>query len=643
MDPSLRWGDGFEVVSPMKKQILATVALVALATSALAQTPPMAADIPAKFEATTPQADYIRREVMIPMRDGKKMFAVIVMRKGTSHAPILLTRTPYNAAKATSRNPSQKIEEILPVSDAEFVNGGYIRVYEDVRGRNGSEGDYVMNRPLRGPLNKTDVDHATDAYDTIDWLVKNVPETNGKVGMTGSSYPGFTTLMATIDPHPALKAVVPMSPMVDGWMGDDWFHNGAFRQASYDYYPSQMGQKGDGNDVASGSGDQYALFLQTGSAGDYVKAYGLEQLPGVRKLQEHPAYDDYWKEQAVDKLLGARPFTVPMMLVVGQWDQEDSYGAPAVYRALKAKDSKGDLHLVVGPWRHSGVNYDGSSLGPLRFAGDTGLQFRRDVMKPFLDHYLKDDAPAADTPPVLTYDVGMQRWQKTASILDTKLTPLYLQPDASAGFDKPAGKAAHDDYPSDPAKPVPFVARPSHWGDGDQWKPWLVADQRFADGRPDVLTYVTPPLTKAVHIIGRPMVDLFAATTGTDSDWVVKLIDVYPEELTSDPKLAGYQLGIGMEIFRGRYVDGFDKPHALKPGKIENYKFELPTVNHSFMPGHRIMVQVQSSWFPLYDRNPQSYVPNIFLAKKGDYRKATQSVFTGGATASAVLLPVVED
>ncbi|KRB82637.1 glutaryl-7-ACA acylase [Sphingomonas sp. Root710] len=627
----------------ISRRFLAAAALAALATTAFAQTmtAPMTPDIPAAFDATRPEADYIRREVMIPMRDGKKMFAVIVMRKGTQDAPILLTRTPYNAGKATSRNPSQKIEEILPVSDAEFVNDGYIRVYEDVRGRNRSEGDYVMVRPLRGPLNDTPVDHATDAYDTIDWLVKNVPESNGRVAVTGSSYGGFTTLMATVDPHPALKAVVPMSPMADGWIGDDWFHNGAFRQASYDYLTGQMASKDDGGPVSSGTGDQYALWLKAGSAGDYVKAYGLDAFPVARKLQEHPAYDDYWKGQAVDKALAARPFTVPMMLVVGQWDQEDSYGAPAVYRALKPKDPDGRLHLVIGPWRHSGVNYDGTTLGPLRFTGDTALQFRRDVMKPFLDQYVKTNAPRAVTPPVLTYDSGAKRWQPTAAIFDTKLTPLYLQTGASLGWDK-AAKGGHDDYVSDPAKPVPFVARPVHWDQADVWKPWLVSDQRHADGRPDVLTYVTPPLTKAVHILGQPMVDLHAATSGTDSDWVVKLIDVYPEELTSDPKLAGYQLGIGMEIFRGRYVDGFDKPRPLKPGKVENYRFLLPAVNHSFMPGHRIMVQIQSSWFPLYDRNPQSYVKNIFFAKPGDYRKATQSIFTGGAAASAVLLPIVD-
>ena len=617
------------------------LSLLACTAIAAAQTMPMTPDIPARFDAVTPQADYVRREVMIPMRDGKRMFAVIVMRKGVTNAPILLTRTPYNAGKTTSRNPSQKIEEILPVSDAEFVNDGYIRVYEDVRGRNGSQGDYVMNRPLRGPLNPTRVDHATDAWDTIDWLVKNVPESNGRVGMTGSSYPGFTALMATIDPHPALRAVVPMSPMVDGWMGDDWFHNGAFRQNSYDYLPGQMASKDDGDDVASGTGDQFALFLKTGSAGDYARAYGLEAFPVARKFAEHPAYDAYWREQAVDRLLAARPFTVPMMLVVGQWDQEDSYGAAAVYRALKPKDSDGKLHLVVGPWRHSGVNYDGSSLGPLRFAGDTALQFRCDVMKPFLDQYLKSGAPRVRTPPVLTYDDGRNRWQATASIFDARLTPLYLQPGAGLGWTKP-GSGAQDDYVSDPARPVPFLPRPIHWNDADVWKPWLVSDQRFADGRPDVLTYVTAPLSAPVHILGRPMVDLFAATSGTDSDWVVKLIDVYPEEMSNDPKLAGYQLGIGMEIFRGRYFDGFDKPRALVPAKAENYRFELPTVNHSFLPGHRIMVQIQSTWFPLYDRNPQSFVPNIFDAKPGDYRKARQSVLTGGAMASAVLLPLVD-
>ena len=360
--------------TPMK---IATACLAAvLAGAAVPPTDPMTNDIVASYDWVQPQADYIRRTVMIPMRDGTELFTVIVMRKGTSGGPMLLTRTPYNADKATSRNRSQKIEEILPVMDREFVNDGYIRVYQDVRGLHGSKGDYVMNRPLAGPLNKTGIDHATDAYDTIDWLVKNVPESNGRVGIIGSSYPGFTALMATIDPHPALKAAVPQSPMVDGWIGDDWFHNGAFRQPSFDYIVQQTAKKGNGP-VPYGTGDDFDVYLAAGSAGAIAQQFGVDQFPAARKLLEHPAYDVFWQEQAVDKLLGKRPLTVPTMLVVGQWDQEDSYGAPAVYKALEAKDTGNDkLFLVIGPWRHSGVNYDGSKLGALDFTGDTGLEFR---------------------------------------------------------------------------------------------------------------------------------------------------------------------------------------------------------------------------------------------------------------------------
>jgi hypothetical protein len=637
----------------MRMALAATVSVFLLTPVAAKDAPPMEGrpldgpmtpDIPAQFKAIMPAADYDRREVMIPMRDGVKLFTVIIVPKGVTHGPILLTRTPYNAGKTTSRHPSQKVTEILPIMDAEFVRDGYIRVYQDVRGRNKSEGDYVMTRPLRGPLNESAVDHATDAYDTIDWLVKNVPETNGKVGVIGSSYPGFTTLMATVDPHPALKAVVPQSPMVDGWIGDDWFHNGAFRQTNFDYIAAQTGAKTDGDKVAMGTGvDDYAAFLAAGSAGDYARKYGLEQLPFTRKLMDHPSYDGYWQNQAVDKLLAKRPVNVPMMLVVGQWDQEDSYGAPAVYRALEPKDTGNDkVFFVVGPWRHSGVNADGSSLGPLKLPGDTALAFRRDVMKPFLDTYLKDGAPKAATPPVLTFETGVGRWQEAKQWPMGAPQALYLQAGFGLGFEKPA-KADHDDYVSDPAKPVPFVPRPVHWEQGDVWRPWLTHDQRFVDGRPDVITYVTPPLTKAVHIAGAPQVDLVAATSGTDSDWVVKLIDVYPEEMSDHPELAGYELGIGMDIFRGRYVHGLDKPQALTPGKPEHVKFALPNVNHAFLPGHRIMVQIQSTWFPLYDRNPQTFVDNIFNARAEDYRRATQSVYRGGDRASAIVLPVVAD
>ncbi len=630
-------------------RIAASVAVAPLALAAASHlsardaatpTDTMANEQVAAYDWVRPQADYIRREVMVPMRDGKKLFTVIVMRKGTKDAPILLSRTPYNAGGMTSRNRSQKIEEILPVMDADFVNDGYIRVYQDVRGLDGSEGDYVMNRPLRGPLNKTKVDHATDAYDTIDWLVKNLKESNGKVGITGSSYLGFTSLMALIDPHPALKAAVPQSPMVDGWMGDDWFHNGAFRMFGFDYDLGQTVKKGGGA-VPKGTGDEYQSYLEAGSAMEYAKAYGLLDLPVVRKVLEHPSYDAWWQGQAVDKLLGQRKLTVPTMLVVGQWDQEDSYGAPAVYQALKANGTSSDMvSLAIGPWRHSQVNYEARELGPLKWEGDTGAQFRRGYMKPFLDCHLKTVAPKCDTPPVLTYATGENRWEVSQSWPAGAYTPLYLAGNYGLSWSKPA--AGSDSYVSDPAKPVPMLPRPVHM-QGEEWKTWLVHDQRFVDGRPDVLSYTTGVLDKPVHIKGAPKVELHASTSGRDSDYVVKLIDVYPQENSANPQLAGYQLGIGIEIFRGRYVHGFDKPQPLEPGKGYTFQWSLPNVDHVFLPGHKIMVQVQSSLFPLYDRNPQSWVPSIMEAKASDYVKATETVTYGGDAASAVWLPVARD
>ena len=625
---------------------LTAISAIAIAQQPPAVTPPpvtpMTPDMNPGYAYTRPDADFIRREVMIPMRDGAKLFTVIAMYKTTKNAPILLTRTPYNAGSATARMGSQRLVDILPVMDAEFVQDGYIRVYQDIRGRGKSEGEFVMNRPIIGVLNKTTVDESTDAYDTIDWLVKNVPEANGKVGTTGSSYPGFTSLVSTINPHPALKAAVPQSPMVDGWIGDDWFHNGAFRQPNFDFVTGLTINAGDNRTVANGMGDDYATFLNAGSAGDYAKKYGLDTFPFFQKMFQNPAYTTFWSEQAVDRWLKDRPLTVPTMLVVGQWDQEDSYGAPKVYHTLEPKDVNNDkLFLVIGPWRHSGVNYIGTELGPFKFPGDTALHFRTHYMKPFLDHHLKG-APDPKTPPVATFATGINKWDESKTWPIGTATPLYLQANGALGWTKPGDKDAHDDYVSDPAKPVPFVPRPVNMRSADAWRTWLVNDQRFVSGRPDVLEYVTEPLTEDVHIMGAPEVNLFAATSGTDSDWVVKLIDVNPEHDTYHPETAGMQTGIGFEIFRGRYVKDFAKPQALKAGKAENYTFGLPNVDHVFLKGHRIMVQVQSTLFPLYDRNPQTYVPNIFFAKPGDYKKATQSIYRSASQPSAVVLPVVK-
>ena len=628
-----------------------SAAVLPLLALAAAPTPtrvtPMTPDVVASYNPVLAQADFIKREAMVPMRDGTKLYTVIFMKKGTRNGPILLSRTPYDAKGSTARTSSLSVVDVLPIMYREFVNDGYIIVQQDIRGLHNSEGEFVMNRPIGGPLNKTGIDESTDAYDTIDWLVKNVPESNGRVGTIGSSYLGFLTLASEINPHPALKAAVPQSPMVDGWMGDDWFHNGAFRVGGFDFALSQSTGKADaGASLPVGTGDDYTRYLEAGSMADFARKYQIENVPFVQKLMQNPAYTEFWSGQAVDKWMAAHPLTVPTMLEVGQWDQEDSYGAPAVYRALKDKyEGTGLLHLVIGPWRHSGANHYGYELGDLTFNGDTALQWRQEELKPFLDHYLKG-APDPHTPPVYTYATGINRWESSPRWPMGTPTPVFLTASHGVSFDRPAA-AGRDNYVSDPANPVPFLPRPISMGDADQWHSWLVHDQRFVDGRTDVLSYTSAPLGKAVHIMGAPAVDLFAATSGTDSDWVVKLIDVYPNESPEEASqgskrdMSGFQLPIGIEIFRGRYVDSFARPHALAPGKVTEFKWNLPNVDHVFLPGHRIMVQVQSSLFPLYDRNPQTFVPNIFYARPGDYRAAQQSVFYGGSNASAVYLPIV--
>ena len=610
---------------------------------------PQQSDIPKTFSAPTSQYDYVKREVMIPMRDGVRLHTVVVVPKGAVSAPIILTRTPYDASHRAARNDSPHMLSALAEADEVFVRAGYIRVYQDVRGKYGSEGDYLMTRPVRGPLNPTQTDHTTDAYDTIDWLVKNVPESNGRVGMLGSSYEGFTVVMALLGPHPALKVAAPESPMVDGWMGDDWFHYGAFRQTNFDYFTGQTIHRGEGEGIARGYYDDYEGFQRAGSAGDFARLYGLDQLPWARKIMEHPAYDAFWQGQALDKLIAEHPPQIPTLWEQGLWDQEDMWGAIHCYLALK-KDGQADHnYLVMGPWRHSQVNADGYNLGPLKWDGDTALQFRRDVLLPFFNQYLKPGAPKADIPPVLIYNTGENHWDRLKQWplaceqgCAAPMKPIYLQADFGLAFDKPeASGSASDSYASDPAKPVPYITRPVRFLDGGRWRTWLVTDQRTSADRPDVLVYQTPALTAPVRISGAPIADLVAATTGTDADWVVKLIDVFPDEYPSRPEMGGYQLAVSMDIFRGRYREGFEHPSAIPANEPERYRFVLPTTNHIFEPGHRIMVQIQSSWFPLYDRNPQTFVPNIFFAKPSDYVKATQTIYHSHDHPSAVWLPVV--
>jgi putative CocE/NonD family hydrolase len=606
-------------------------------------------DIPAHVDLPRTGYDYIKRDVMIPMRDGVKLHTVIVLPMDAHGAPILLTRTPYHATQRTSRNDSPSMLATLSQGDDVFVAGGYIRVFQDVRGKYGSEGDYTMTRPPVGPLNPSDTDDTTDAWDTIDWLVKNVHESNGRVGMLGSSYEGWTVVMALLHPHPALKVASPESPMVDGWMGDDWFHYGAFRQPDFDYFTEQMAVKGEGgNPVPRPGYDDYETFLRAGSAGDYARAAGLDQLPFWRRMKAHPAYDAFWQGQALDHFIAAHPSDVPTLWEQGLWDQEDMWGAIHSWLALKAKGKGATNILVMGPWRHSQVNYDGSSLGRLNWNGDTARQYRQQILRPFFDQYLKPGAPKANVPAAFIYNTGENHWDRFQSwplACDTgcaaPMKPLYLQAGHGLSFDQPAATGGSDSYVSDPAKPVPYLPRPVSFADSARWKPWLTSDQRSVADRPDVLVYETAPLTAPVRISGQPEADLFAATTGTDADWVVKLIDVQPGIVPDDPSMGGYQLPIAMDIFRGRYRQDFAHPAAIPANQVERFRFTLPPTNHVFQPGHRIMVQIQSSWFPLYDRNPQHYVPNIFDARPSDYIAATQRIVHEGGQASAVWLPLV--
>ena len=599
-----------------------------------------ASDIPADWKQPEGNFDYVKKDVMIPMRDGVKLHTVIMIPKHAHDLPMLLERTPYNASGFAKTN-SPHMADAVWSGDKDWADGSYILVWQDVRGKYGSEGKYIMTRPPMGPLNPTKTDDTTDAWDTIDWLVKNIKQSNGKVGMIGSSYDGWTVAMALLHPHPALKVAAPESPMIDGWMGDDWYHYGALRQVNLDYFTGQMTKKGEGENVPRENYDDYTNFLDAGSPGAWADAHGFEQLPWWKRFAAHPAYDAFWQLQALDKLLPKHPSNVPTMWLQGLWDQEDIYGAVHAWEALTEAGHGANNHLVMGPWWHSQINRDGWNIGPLKWPGNTTAEFRQQVMIPWFNHYLRGTPMPQPLPAAMIYNPAEQHWDrftdwKPAS--QQSLTPLYLQADKGLGFEQPSGDG--DSYVSDPAKPVPYLPRPIPQKN-DRWRTWLVHDQRFAETRPDVLSYTTPVLTQTVTVQGAPIADLFAKTTGTDGDFVVKLIDVYPGTVPTDPEMGGYELPVSMDIFRGRYRKSFADPSPIPANQVQEYKFRLPTINYEFKPGHRIMVQIQSSLFPLYDRNPQTYVPNILFAKPSDYRKATVTIEHGADGRSAVLLPVV--
>ena len=623
---------------------VASPALLAQNSDASKITPDMiqtASDIPADWKPPQGNFDYVKHEVMIPMRDGVKLHTVLLIPKNAQGLPMLLERTPYNASGFVVDN-SPHMADAVWSGDKDWADGSTILVWQDIRGKYGSEGKYIMTRPPMGPLNPTTTDDTTDAWDTIDWLVKNIKASNGNVGMIGSSYDGWTVAMALLHPHPALKVAAPESPMIDGWMGDDWYHYGALRQINLDYFSGQTSKQGEGESIPRDNYDDYTNFLDAGSAGAYAEANGFKQLPWWNRFSAHPAYDAFWQHQALDKLLVAHPSDVPTMWLQGLWDQEDIYGAVHAWEALKTAGYGANNHLVMGPWWHSQINRDGWNMGPLKWPGNTTAQFRQNVMIPWFNHYLRGTPLPKPLPEAMIYNPVEQHWDgfanwKVAS--KQQLTPLYLQTDMGLSFEQPSGTG--DSYVADPAKPVPYLPRPIPTKNEDRWRTWLVNDQRFVVDRPDVLSYTTPVLSKTVRLEGAPIADLFASTTGTDGDFVVKLIDVYPGSNPADPEMGGYELPVSLDIFRGRYRKSFADPSPIPSNQVQEYKFRLPTVNYEFKPGHRIMVQIQSSLFPLYDRNPQTYVPNILFAKPSDYKKVTVTIEHGPDGRSAVLLPVV--
>ena len=567
---------------------------------------------------TTTMQRYDSLVVEVPMRDGVKLNTVVFRPKDVGGPlPFLVQRTPYGVAHSRGA---------LGGAYGAHARDGYLFVFQDIRGRYGSQGQFIMNRPVCDPPRAGCVDETTDTWDTVDWLVKNVPGNNGRVGVLGVSYPGWLAGIAGVRPHPAVKAVSPQAPMTDTWMGDDFFHQGAFRLSYGFEYSSEMELATDGSvDPPTGRYDTYDWYLAQGPLATLTTLLG-GRVPTWTAFTRHPTYDAYWKDRALTKSLTA--LAVPTLTVGGWYDQEDFYGPLATYRALERFDSSGMNQIVLGPWNHGGWTRDGRRLGAIEFgASDPSRYYRDSVEAPWFAHWLKD-RPAAPLREALVFEGGSNVWRRYDAwpAREAKPTPLYFRRDGRLSFiAPPAAEAGFDQYVSDPAHPVPYRARPipRTYSANSGWRSWLVEDQRFVDGRPDVLTWETEPLTEDVVLAGDVTAKLFASTTGRDADWVVKLIDVFPDTVADNARMGGYEQMVASDILRGRYHRGFDRPEPLVPGRVTAFTVDLHQQAYRFLRGHRIMVQVQSTWFPVYDRNPQTWVPNIFEARASDFRAAT--------------------
>jgi uncharacterized protein len=599
-------------------------ALVLAARPAQVQQPAGAAD---RFEVS---------DVMIPVRDGVRLSTkIFTPRNQTGPLPIILKRTPYGIGKSAG-NFNAYLKAL--------ADEGYIFVFQDIRGKFGSEGTFVMQRPPRAEGDTKSLDEGTDTYDTIDWLLKNVRGNNGRVGMLGVSYDGWTTIMGALQPHPALKAISPQASPADMWLGDDFHHNGAFRLSYGFEYAAMMEAGKDVQPFAFDRYDTFDWYLSLGPLSNVNAKYLHGKIPTWNDYVAHPDYDEFWKRQTMVPHL--KSVKVPTLNVAGWWDQEDFYGPIRIYDALEQFDGQRLNYLVVGPWRHGGwAGGTGDSLGAIPFGSATSEHFREKVQAPFFAHFLKDKGPR-DFPEALTFESGAnewRRWEQWPPKSRTETRGLYFGPGEQLALSA-SSSPGFDEFVSDPAHPVPYRHRPiqpTYFPGGSKWSTWLVEDQRFVDDRADVLSWETGPLEADLTIAGEVVAHLFASTTGSDADWIVKLIDVYPEDHPTNWDLAGFQLMVSNEVFRGRYRTSFEKPAAIEPNKVLEYTWSLHTQNYTFKKGHRVMVQVQSTWFPIIDRNPQTFVPNIFEAKESDFKAATHRVYRTSEFPSRVDIPVV--
>lgn len=595
------------------------------------------------------KAHYTKIEQQITMRDGVKLFTSIYIPKDKSKKyPIMLSRTPYSVAPY---GPNEYKTLVGP--SLLFQKERYIFVYQDVRGKMMSEGEYVNMRPHIPGKNGKAVDESSDTWDTIEWLVKNLPNNNGRVGMWGISYPGFYTTMGIVDAHPALKAASPQAPIADWFIGDDFHHNGTLFLPHGFNFLSSFGQPRPRpttefpSRFEHGTPDGYKFFLQMGPLANADEKYFKGRVAFWNEMMAHPNYDEFWRARSIlPHLKSVRP---AVMTVGGWFDAENLFGALNTYKTIERLNPRARNTLVMGPWFHGGWSRgDGEFLGNVRFGGPTSIFYRENIELPFFNCLLKDRCDRA-LPEAYVFETGSNQWRTYDHWppANTTRQDLFLQPSGGLAFNRPVpSKPAYDEYVSDPAHPVPFINGIAI----GMTREYMIDDQRFAATRPDVLVYQTEPLKAAVTLSGPIVATLYVSTSGTDSDFVVKLIDVFPDNApdnnpNSDPnpagvKMGGYQMLVRGEPMRARFRNSYAKPEAMSPNKLTKVEFTLPDANHSFLPGHRIMVQIQSSWFPLVDRNPQKFV-DINRATEADFRKATQRVYRSSQYGSHLTLTVL--